>query len=111
MGVSLLAGSAAKEIIISTMGVLYETDFEESGQQTLPEKLAGKGTQTAAMTPLAAFSFMIFILIYFPCIAVFAAIKKESGQWKWPLFTTFYTTFLAYLVSLIVFQAGSLLGF
>jgi ferrous iron transport protein B len=115
MGVSLLAGAAAKEIIISTMGVLYETDFEVNGQQTLPEKLSGKGEQTmnksAAMTPLSAFSFMIFILIYFPCIAVFAAIKKESGQWKWPLFTTFYTTFLAYLVSLIVFQAGSMLGF
>jgi len=62
-------------------------------------------------TPLVALSFMLFILIYFPCIAVIAAIKNESGNWKWSLFLTVYTTALAYFVSLITFQIGSMLGF
>jgi ferrous iron transport protein B len=54
---------------------------------------------------------MLFILIYFPCIAVIAAIKNESGQWKWSLFLAVYTTVLAWFVSFVVFQVGSLLGF
>jgi ferrous iron transport protein B len=117
MGVSLLAGGAAKEIVISTMGVLYESDFDKINPETLAVKLqeqrytVGKHAGKPVITPLVALSFMVFILIYFPCIAVFAAIKKETGQWKWPLFTAVYTTFLAYLVSLAIFQVGTLLGF
>jgi len=117
MGVSLLAGAAAKEIVISTMGVLYESDFDQQNPETLTKKLqeqhytVGKKAGKAIITPLVALSFMIFILIYFPCIAVFAAIRKESGQWRWPLFTTVYTTLLAYIISFIVFQTGTLFGF
>ncbi len=117
MGVSLIAGSAAKEIIISTMGVLYESDFGHGNTGTLGVKLkeqrytSGEKLGKPTMTPLVALTFLIFILIYFPCIAVFAAIKKETGQWKWPLFTTVYTTLLAYIVAFSVFQIGTLLGF
>lgn len=117
MGVSLIAGSAAKEIIISTMGVLYESDFGHGNTGTLGVKLkeqrytSGENLGKPTMTPLVALTFLIFILIYFPCIAVFAAIKKETGQWKWPLFTTVYTTLLAYIVAFSVFQIGTLLGF
>jgi ferrous iron transport protein B len=59
-------------------------------------------------SPLVAYSFMLFILIYFPCIAVIAAIRKESGSWRWALFTVFYNTSIAWLVAFIVYQAGKL---
>ncbi|MBK9290354.1 MAG: ferrous iron transport protein B [Bacteroidetes bacterium] len=117
MGVSLLAGSAAKEVIISTMGVLYQTDADENRVEGLAARLreqryeSGPKAGQPVFTPLVAFSFMVFILIYFPCIAVFAAIKKESGAWKWPLFTSVYTTLLAWLASFAVYQTGLMLGF
>lgn len=117
MGISLLAGSAAKEVVISTMGVLYQTDADENHIEGLAKKLqeqryeSGPKAGQAVFTPLVALSFMVFILIYFPCVAVFAAIKKESGAWKWPLFTAFYTTILAWLAAFGVYQIGSMLGF
>ena len=117
MGISLLAGSAAKEVIISTMGVLYQTDSEENQMDGLAVKLReqriekGPRAGEPVFTPLVALSFMVFILIYFPCIAVFAAIKKESGAWKWPLFTSVYTTLLAWLAAFSVYQIGTLFGF
>ncbi|MDP3462310.1 MAG: ferrous iron transport protein B [Bacteroidales bacterium] len=117
MGVSLLAGSAAKEIVISTMGVLHQSGTENEPTQNLISKLRnqryeeGPKADQHVMNPLVAFSFMIFVLIYFPCIAVFAAIKKESGQWRWATFTAVYTTVLAWLASFAVFQIGSMLGF
>lgn len=117
MGVSLLAGSAAKEVIISTMGVLYQTEAHEDEIEGLAKKLqeqrydSGPKASQTVYRPLTALSFMLFILIYFPCIAVFAAIKKESGAWKWPLFTSVYTTLLAWLVAFAVYQTGLLLGF
>ncbi|MDY0076439.1 MAG: ferrous iron transport protein B [Bacteroidales bacterium] len=117
MGISLLAGSAAKEVVISTMGVIYQTGPGDEVSENLITKLKtdtydyGPKKGERVMRPLVALSFMIFVLIYFPCIAVFAAIKKESGAWKWPLFTAVYTTGIAYLAALAVFQIGSLMGF
>jgi ferrous iron transport protein B len=114
MGVSLVAGSAAKEVVVSTMGVLYQTD-DTSGESGLVSKLqaqlytSGPKKGEPVYSQLVAFSFMIFILIYFPCIAVIAALKKESGRWKWPAFVAVYTTALAWLASFAVFQIGSLL--
>ncbi|MDP2724421.1 MAG: ferrous iron transport protein B, partial [Bacteroidales bacterium] len=114
MGVALVAGSAAKEIVVSTLGVLYQTpDGDAQGLvQRMKEQKYEDGAHKGqpVFTPLVAISFMLFILIYFPCIAVVAAIKNESGNWKWSLFLTVYTTVLAYLVSLLAFQAGSFLG-
>ena len=117
MGIGLIAGSAAKEIVISTLGVLYQSTDDVEDNQLLISRLQNQVYESGpkkgdhVFTPLVALSFMLFILIYFPCIAVVAAIKNESGDWKWSLFLTIYTTALAYLVSFITFQVGSLLGF
>jgi ferrous iron transport protein B len=117
MGVSLIAGSAAKEIVISTMGVLYQTDPGANENLSLISKLQeatylnGPKKGEAVYSPLVAMSFMLFILIYFPCIAVIAAIKHESGKWKWSAFLAFYTTALAWIVAFITYQGGTLLGF
>jgi ferrous iron transport protein B len=89
-GVALIAGIGAKEIVASTMAVLYHGDITTSG-----------------MTTLAAFSFMLFVLLYFPCIPTCISIKHESGKWKWAGFTVLYTTLLAWLTSMFVYQIGS----
>lgn len=117
MGVSLIAGSAAKEVVISTMGVIYQTDPNVNENQSLITRLqevkydSGPKKGEKVFTPLVAFSFMLFILIYFPCIAVIAAIKNESGKWKWSAFLAVYTTALAWVLAFITYQAGTLLGF
>ena len=90
-GVALIAGVGAKEIVASTMAVLYHGDVATSG-----------------MTPLAALCFMLFVLLYFPCIPTCIGIKHESGKWKWAAFTALYTTLLAWVVSTLVYQIGSL---
>jgi ferrous iron transport protein B len=116
MGVSLVSGVAAKEIVVSTLGVLVQAGDENAEtSQTLINKLQNEVHTSGPMkgqkvyTPLSAFSFLLFILIYFPCVAVIAAIKKESGKWKWAIFTIFYTTSLAWLVSFLFYQIGSLI--
>ena len=116
MGVSLITGLAAKEIVVSTIGVLYQVDSESNEtSQALMHKLKnhtysdGNKKGQKVFTPLIAFVFMLFVLIYFPCIAAVAAIKKESNSWKWAAFSVIYTTVLAWLVSFLVYQTGSLL--
>lgn len=112
MGISILSGVAAKEIVVSTIGVLYNTpDVEnENGTKNLIESLKEDKYEdgTPVYTPLVALSFLIFILIYFPCVAVIAAIKKEAGSWKWALFTVVYTTGLAWIASFLVYNIGGL---
>ncbi|RLD60952.1 MAG: ferrous iron transport protein B [Bacteroidetes bacterium] len=111
MGVSLIAGVAAKEIVVSTMGVVYQADTEEGEtlQQKIKQQVYTDGSKKGQkiFTPLTALCFLLFILIYFPCVATIAAIKKESGSWKWAFFTVLYTTSLAWIVSFIVYQIGS----
>jgi ferrous iron transport protein B len=114
MGVSLLSGIAAKEIIVSTLGVLHHEEIHKGktleglSKKIQNEKyISGENKGNQIFTPLATISFLLFILIYFPCIAVFAAVKKESGSIKWAMFMVFYTTALAYLVSLTVYQSGA----
>lgn len=118
MSISLLSGLAAKEIVVSTLGVLYQADENVQAQSSsLTQKLQsqiylqGEKKGQRVFTPLVALSFMMFVLLYFPCIGVLAAIIKESGHWKWGVFTLVYTTSLAWAVALIVYQAGSLMGF
>ncbi len=113
MSVGLVAGAAAKEIVVSTMGVLYEVG--KSGKDAslvskLQEQVYPDGPRKGekVFTPLAALAFMIFVLIYFPCIAVIVTVKKESGSWKWALFVAGYTTGLAWIIAFAVFQIGSL---
>ena len=115
LDVSLIAGVGAKEIVASTMGVLYAND-EEVADDTIEdqsERYANLRQKMTAdgITPLIAFAYLLFVLIYFPCIATIAAIKGETGSWKWALFTACYTTGLAWIVSAIVYQAGKAFGF
>jgi ferrous iron transport protein B len=112
IGVSIVTGLAAKEIVVSTMGVLYQANTDDASnslQSKLQEQIHQKGELKGkkVFTPLVAFGFMLFVLIYFPCVAVIAAIKKESDI-KWAAFTMFYTTAIAWIVTFIVYQIGSL---
>jgi ferrous iron transport protein B len=112
LSVSILSGVAAKEVVVSTLGVLYQADYK-SGKASLVEKIQGQQYSSGkkVFTPLVAFSFMLFILTYFPCIGVVAAIRRESGSWKWAAFTVIYTTAIAWLLSFSFYQIGSLLKF
>lgn len=110
LSVSILSGLAAKEVVVSTLGIIYQAD-NKSEQFSLVKKLQQDTYPSGvkAFTPLLAFSFMLFILTYFPCIGVIAAIKRESGSWKWSAFTVVYTTAIAWLLSFTVYQAGGLI--
>jgi len=114
MGVSIITGLAAKEIVVSTMGILYQADVKaDENSGSLKKKLIAQthnsGIQKGqkVFTPLVSFCFMLFILIYFPCVAVIAAIKKESS-WGWAVFTMVYTTGIAWLITFATYQIGSL---
>ena len=113
LDVSLLAGVGAKEIVASTIGVLYsgddsfgdDDDFsEDSSKYTVLRQAMEK----EGISPLSAYAYLIFILLYFPCIATIAAIKGETGSWRWALFAAGYTTAVAWLVSAAIFQISSL---
>ncbi len=116
MGIALVSGFAAKEVVVSTMGVLYQADEnappDESSslQSRIREQVytTGKRAGTPVFTPLTGFSFLIFVLFYLPCIAVIAAVGRESGSWKWAAFVLFYTTAIAWVASFVVFQVGTL---
>jgi ferrous iron transport protein B len=110
ISVSLLSGMAAKEIVVSTLGVLYtgNDDNQTSLQQRLKAETYPDGTPV--FTPLVVIGFLLFVLIYFPCIATIAAIKEESGSWKWAVFSIFYSTGLAWMAALLVHQIGLLVA-
>jgi ferrous iron transport protein B len=109
LSVSILSGLAAKEVVVSTLGVLFQAD-DNTGKSSLVEKIQTQHDSSGKIlfTPLIAFSFMLFILTYFPCIGVVAAIRRESGSWKWASFVVVYTTGIAWLLSFTVYQLGSL---
>ncbi|HEX2922084.1 MAG TPA: ferrous iron transport protein B [Bacteroidales bacterium] len=111
LSVSIITGIAAKEVVVSTMGVLFQAGDNHS-QNTLVEKIQTQQNKEGKplFTPLAAFSFMLFILTYFPCIGVVSAISRETGSWKWSTFIILYTTTAAWMLSFTVYQVGSLLG-
>ena len=100
LGIGLISGVGAKELVVSTLGVLYTNEGDVENVNL---------SNRIPITPLVALAYMLFVLIYFPCIATFAAIKQESGSWKWAIFTAGYTTGLAWLVAFTVFQIGSII--
>lgn len=100
LGIGLISGVGAKELVVSTLGVLY-TNEGDVENVNLSDRIP--------ITPLVALAYMLFVLIYFPCIATFAAIKQESGSWKWAIFAAGYITGLAWLVAFTVFQIGSII--
>lgn len=116
MGVSVLTGLAAKEVVVSTMGVLYHSEGKTAHDtETLKNRIKEQKHNSGALkgrdvfSPIASISFMLFILIYFPCVAVIAAIRKEAN-WRWALFTMVYTTGLAWLIAFVVYQVGVFLS-
>ena len=113
LDVSLLAGVGAKEIVASTIGVLYSGDdsfgdddafSDDSERYTHLSQLMLRD----GITPLSAYAYLIFILLYFPCIATIVAIKNETGSWRWAAFAAGYTTAVAWIVSALIFQIGCL---
>jgi ferrous iron transport protein B len=115
IGVSIITGLAAKEIVVSTMGILYQANPGDNGdgsvnlQTRLQEQTYQKGSMKGqkVFTPLVAYGFMLFVLIYFPCIATLTAIKKESDL-KWAGFNMFVTTVIAWIAAFVTYQVGSL---
>ena len=101
--VSLIAGAAAKEVVVSTLGVLYVGDDNE---EALAEKLSTPSPVTgiAPFTTASALAFMVFVLLYFPCIATLAAIRRETGSWKYAAFSIIYNTGLAWIFAFITFN-------
>ncbi|MBN1902721.1 ferrous iron transport protein B [Candidatus Sumerlaeota bacterium] len=113
LGVGLIGGVFAKEIVVGTLGTLYATgDTEAEGDQSLRKALkrAKRSDGTPYYTPLVAYSVMIFCLLYLPCLATLAVIRKETNSWRWPAFTFFYTISVAWVISFMVYQGGVLLG-
>ena len=113
LDMGLVAGVGAKEIVASTLGVLYansedmadDSDGNAHKYQMLHQLMSADG-----ITPLSAYCFLLFVLLYFPCIATIAAIKSETGSWRWALFAAGYTTVVAWCVSAAVYQIGLLIG-
>ena len=103
MGVGIVAGVGAKELVVSTLGVMYTDDEPAEGADTRLQRALLK-----SVTPAGALAYMVFILLYFPCIATFISIKNESGSWKWAIITAVYTIFLAWTAAFITFRIASL---
>ncbi len=113
LDVGLLAGVGAKEIVASTMGVLYSNDSsvaesDNADNDTAKYTRLRRQMLSDGITPLTAYSYLLFVLLYIPCVATIAAIKNESGSWKWALFGALYTTALAWIVSAAIYQVGQL---
>ena len=109
IGVSLLTGFAAKEIVVSTMAVLSQGDEDNLSERLKTQTFAsGERQGQLVYSPLTAFTLMVFILLYFPCIAAIAAIGREAG-WKWAIFTALYTTSVAYIIAWAVYRIGLLI--
>ena len=115
MSIALLSGLPAKEVVVGAMGVIYTGNNDDSDEasvqlsERIKQEVRPDGSQ--AFTPLIALSFMVFVLLYFPCIATVTAVGREAGSYKWSLFVMVYTCLLAWVTSFLVYQIGSWLGF
>ena len=108
MGVSLITGFIAKEVVVSSMGVLYYLGVDESEtSETLISKLR---SPESGITKAAAFAYMIFVLFYTPCIVAIIIVRREIGM-RWMWFTVVFQLMVAWLASFAVYQIGSRLGF
>jgi ferrous iron transport protein B len=105
MDISLLSGVVAKELVVSTLGVMYSS--EEAADD--PDNTQLQGALSSSVSLPAAVAFMLFILLYFPCIATFVAIKNETGKWKWAIAICAYTMVVAWVCAFIGFHITALL--
>lgn len=104
MDVGLLTGIAAKELVVSTLGVMYSEGAKVSEGHDMSEDTQLQSALVNDVTPAAALSFMVFILLYFPCVATFVAIKNETGKWRWAVACCAYTMAVAWIMSFIVYR-------
>lgn len=107
IGVGLLAAFSAKEVLVSTLGTIYSVGADEGAEMALASVLQAD----QSLSPLVALSLMFFVLLYTPCLATIAIIYRETGGWKWPIFTAVYSVAVAWVVSFIIFNVGRALGF
>ena len=109
MDVGLIAGVGAKELVVSTMGVMYSQGEEETAEEE--EEFEGTQLQSAltrSVSPAAALAFMVFVLLYFPCIATFVAIKNETGGWRWAILCAVYTIVVAWILAFATYRIALL---
>jgi len=102
-----MGGFAAKEVVVGVLGTAYsmgEVDVEESG--SLSDRLAAD----PSWNPLKAFTLMIFVMLYAPCVITLAVIRRESGSWKWAAFSTAYSTAIAFAAATVIYQVGNAMG-
>ena len=102
----MLSGAAAKEIVVSTLGVLYSVEDADENSATLSEQLIASHNYSRA----AALAMMIFVMLYFPCVATVVAIAQEAGGWKWAAFSVVYNTLLAWLLAWGVYHLVTMMG-
>ncbi len=109
--VALIGGFAAKEVVVGALGTAYSLgDVDPENPERLSERLREEARTTKTWNPLRAFTLMIFVMIYAPCVATLVVIRRETGTWKWAAFATLYTTTLAFTIATIIFQVGKLMG-
>ena len=112
--IALIGGLAAKEVVVGTLGVAYSMgDVDPDESETLSARVQEEWSKPDANGknhgPLKAFAMIIFVMLYAPCVATLAVIKKETGSWKWTAFSTAYSTTLGFIVAVLVYQIGALL--
>ena len=108
MSTGILSGVGAKELVVSTLGVMYSVGDEADEADMAAGDTALQRALLRTITPAAALSYMVFVLLYFPCIATFAAIRQESGGWRWAIFSAVYTVCAAWLVAFAVYRLALL---
>jgi ferrous iron transport protein B len=112
MGIGLIGAFAAREVFVSTMGVVYGIgDVDEASmdlRQHMRDEVRADGRPT--YTPLVAMSLMVYFALAFQCLSTLAVLRRESGGWKWPIFISVYMTSLAWIAAFVVYQGGKLLG-
>jgi len=113
ISVGLIGGFVAKEIVVGTLGTLHSVGEADENSMSLRQALQRQTRKDGSKfySPLVAYALMVFVLLYIPCIAVIAVIKRETNSWRWPAFTAVYTTILAWLASFVIYQGGRFLGF
>jgi ferrous iron transport protein B len=112
IGVGILGAFAAREVFVSTLGVVFDISDADESNEPLREVLRGATWPDGAplMTPLAGVSLMVFFVLACQCMSTVAIVRRESGGWRWPLFMVAYMTVLAYTATFLVYQIGSLMG-
>ena len=114
MSIALLSGFPAKEFIVGSLGVLYQVEDADEHSSALIDRLSkerytqGARAGAKVFDKAVALAFLVFVLLYFPCVASVAAIRKETGEWKWALFAVGYTTGLAWVLAFVVYRVASL---